>query len=209
MTQQTYAAHHASVTVHAPVHQVYTLFTHFNDFPKFMSFVKEVTSSDDQQSHWVADVLGQHAWDAINEDWVPDRQIGWRAVSGLDTFGKVTFNPVGSDQTKVDVFVNYAPPAGLLGEIGEKLGAGSRFEHILQTDLNHFARMVEEAPPGALDPNSSNYLFHSESAASKGKTTDRQNESMRDDSGSAKGPTRPTLDKDIINEPGRPPIQGS
>ena len=37
------AEHHVSVTVNAPLHQVYTLFTHFNDFPKFMSFVKEVT----------------------------------------------------------------------------------------------------------------------------------------------------------------------
>src|SRR5205085_6730583 len=25
--------HHASVTVNAPVHQVYSLFSHFNDFP--------------------------------------------------------------------------------------------------------------------------------------------------------------------------------
>ncbi len=28
------AEHHASVTVDAPVHQVYSLFTHFNDFSK-------------------------------------------------------------------------------------------------------------------------------------------------------------------------------
>ncbi len=28
------AEHHASVTVNAPVHQVYGLFSHFNDFPK-------------------------------------------------------------------------------------------------------------------------------------------------------------------------------
>lgn len=204
MTQQKYASHHASATVHAPVHQVYSMFTHFNDFPKFMSFVKEVTYSDDQHSHWVADVAGQHEWDAVNEDWIPDRQIGWHATSGLDNFGKVTFNPEGSDQTKVDVFVNYTPPAGVLGEIGEKLGGGSRFEHALQNDLNHFANMVEEAPPGALDPTSSDYLFHSESAAAKGKTTDRQNETMRDDA----EPTQPTMDRDIINESSDSDMQG-
>ena len=50
--------HHASVTVNAPVHQVYSLFSHFNDFPKFMSFVKEVTYYDNQRSHWVAEVVG-------------------------------------------------------------------------------------------------------------------------------------------------------
>jgi uncharacterized membrane protein len=208
MTQQKYAARHASVTVHAPVHQVYSMFTHFNDFPKFMSFVKEVTYADDQHSHWVADVAGQHEWDAVNENWIPDRQIGWHATSGLDNFGKVTFNPAGSDETQVDVFVSYVPPAGPLGEIGEKLGAGSRFEQALQNDLNHFAQMVEEAPPGALDPTSSDYLFHSESAAAKGKTTERQNETMRNEQASAQGPTQPTLDRDIINEPGSSQTQG-
>jgi hypothetical protein len=86
---------------------------------------------------------------------------------------------MGSAQTKVDVYINYNPPAGALGNVGEKLGAGSRFEHILQNDLNHFARMVDEAPPGALDPTSSDYLFHSESATVKGKTTERQNETMQ------------------------------
>jgi uncharacterized membrane protein len=177
--KETYAAHHASVTVDASLHQVYTLFSHFNDFPKFMSFIKEVTYYDDQTSHWVADVAGRHEWDAVNEQWIPDRQIGWRSTKGLENFGKVTFEPFGPSQTKVDVYVNYNPPAGVLGDVGEKLGAGSRFEHALQNDLNHFARMVDEAPPGALDPTSSNYLFHSESAAAKGTTTERQDESMQ------------------------------
>jgi len=177
--KETYAAHNASVTVNAPLHQVYALFSHFNDFPKFMSFIKEVTYYDDQTSHWVAEVAGRHEWDAVNDQWIPDRQIGWHSTKGLDNFGKVTFEPVGLSQTKVDVFIDYNPPAGVLGDVGEKLGAGSRFEHALQNDLNHFARMVDEAPPGALDPTSSSYLFHSESAAAKGKTTTRQDETMR------------------------------
>lgn len=170
--------HHASVTVNAPVHQVYSLFTHFNDFPKFMSFVKEVTYYDDQRSHWVAEVVGQHQWDAVNENWLEDRQIAWRSYNGMENAGKVTFQPSGSSQTRVDVYVDYNPPAGVLGAIGEKLGAGSRFENNLQHDLNNFARMVDQAPQGALDPESSNYLFHGGSAAAKGTTTDRQNATM-------------------------------
>ncbi len=54
------AEHHTSITVHAPVEQVYLMWTHFNDFPKFMHFVKEVTYYDDQRSHWVADIVGRH-----------------------------------------------------------------------------------------------------------------------------------------------------
>jgi len=174
------------------------MFTHFNDFPKFMSFVKEVTYYDDQRSHWVAEVAGRHEWDAVNEHWVPDREVGWHSTSGLENFGKVTFEPMGTNQTKVDVYVNYNPPAGVLGDIGEKAGVGSRFDQVLQNDMNHFAQMVNEAPAGALDPNSSNYLFHADSAAAKGTTTSRQNETMYNDPNvSQRMGTRPTTDRDI------------
>ncbi len=202
-----YASHHASVAVNAPVHQVYTLFTHFNDFPKFMSFVKEVTYRDDQNSHWVADVVGRQEWDAVNENWITDQQIGWRSTNGVENFGKVTFQPINADQTKVDVYINYNPPAGVLGDIGENLGVGSRFEKALQNDLEHFSRMVDEAPAGALDPNSSNYLFHGDSAAAKGTTTGRQNETMYDDASASQntGATtdRPLLDSDITGTTNR------
>ena len=172
------AEHNASVTVNAPVHQVYELYSHFNDYPKFMTFVKEVTYLDDQRSHWVVDVVGTHAWNAVNENWIPDRQIGWRSTDGLHNSGTVFFEPIGTDQTRVIVQVHYDPPGGALGDLAEILGAGGQFERRLQHDLEHFAQMVAEAPPGALDPTSSTYLFHSDSAAGRGTTTRAQDESM-------------------------------
>src|SRR5712691_11621303 len=141
VNNQGLAEHHASVTVNAPVHQVYGLFTHFNDFPKFMSFVKEVTYYDDQRSHWVAEAVGRHEWDAVNENWIEDQQIGWRSTDGLENVGRVTFEPMGSVQTRVDALIAYNPPAGVLGDIVENLGAGARFEQALQHDLDNFARM--------------------------------------------------------------------
>ena len=228
---QGMAEHHASVTVNAPIHQVYGLFTHFNDFPKFMSFVKEVTYYDNQTSHWVAEIAGRHEWDAVNEGWVEDQQIGWSSIKGLENNGRVVFRLIGTNQTLVDVFINYNPPAGVLGDVGEKLGVGSRFDTALQHDLDNFARMVSQAPPGALDPTSSNYLFHSGSAAAKGNTTSRQNATMNEDrsastyagtgssnygtstgrdygtgtGGSDYSTDRPVLDQDIINEPPNTP----
>ncbi len=176
--EQKMIEHHVAVTIDAPVHQVYNLFTHFNDFPKFMSFVKEVTYFDTQRSHWVADVAARHEWDAVNEDWIPDRQIGWRSFGGLSNAGRVVFQPTSAQQTYIDVYIDYDPPASFLGMLGEHLGVGKHFETALQTDLNHFAEMVHQAPPGALDPTSSNYLFHAESAAARGTTTERQNATM-------------------------------
>ena len=175
---EKYVTHEASVVIAAPLHQVYALFTHFNDFPKFMTFVKEVTYHNDQSSHWVADIVGHHEWDATNEGWIEDRQVGWHSTKGLENFGKVTFEPAGNNQTSVTVEIQYNPPAGVLGDLGEKAGVGSRFQRALQDDLNKFARLVEQSPAGALDPNSSSYLFHSDSAAAKGQTTSRQDQTM-------------------------------
>jgi uncharacterized protein (TIGR02271 family) len=210
---QGYAEHHASVTVDAPVHQVYSMFTHFNDFPKFMHFVKEVTYYDDQNSHWVAEIFGRHEWDAVNQDWVEDQQVGWRSTSGTDNYGKVAFQPTGSNQTKVDVYVYYNPPAGVLGDVGENLGAGARFDNALQHDLDNFAKMVREAPAGALDPESSNYLFHSGSAAATGTTTGRQDATMQDDTSSRFTTARDTMTDnyapDTITAQNTPEYQGT
>lgn len=172
------AEHTASVTVNAPVHQVYELYSHFNDYPKFMTFVKEVTYLDDQRSHWVVDVAGTHQWDAVNENWMPDRQIGWRSTDGLKNRGIVLFEAAGPDRTRITVDIHYTPPAGFLGDLADLLGAGGQFERRLQHDLDHFAAMVEQAPAGALDPASSAYLFHRDSAAGRGATTTAQDESM-------------------------------
>jgi uncharacterized membrane protein len=172
------AQHTASITVNAPVNQVYQLFSHFNDFPKFMSYVKEVTYFDAQRSHWVVDVLGRHEWDAVNENWIENKQIGWRSTDGLENSGVVRFSPVNDNATHVDMTIDYNPPAGWIGDIGENLGAGKKFERALQYDLANFAEMVAQAPRGALDPNSSSYLFHGDSAAAKGETTAAQNATM-------------------------------
>jgi uncharacterized membrane protein len=173
--------HSVSVTIQAPVHQVYTLFTHFDDFPKFMSFVKEVTYYDEQRTHWVVHVLRDYEWNAVNEDWIVDRQVGWRSTSGLKTTGKVKFRAMGPQRTIVDVYVQYTPPTGSLGKLGDALGGYDYFDAILREDVSHFARMVEQAPAGALDPMSSHYLFHKESAFARGLLTRRQKLLMEQD----------------------------
>jgi uncharacterized membrane protein len=172
--------HTGTVTIDAPSNQVYQLFTHFNDFPKFMSYIKEVTYKDSQTSHWVANVVGDHEWDAVNANWVEGKEIGWRSINGLQNHGTVTFEPVGDSKTKVTVHLSYTPPVGVLGDAAEKLGAGKHFEKKLQTDLDNFAQLVAQTPSGALDPESSNYLFHSDSAAVKGETTAAQDATIGD-----------------------------
>lgn len=153
------ADHHASITIAAPVHQVYALFARFGDYPKFMSFVKDVQFIDNQTTRWTVAIAGPHAWTAVNDTWIPDRQIGWHSVDGFRNSGQVEFTALGAERTQVDVTIIYDPPAGPIGLAGELLGIGGAFESALQHDLNAFATMVETAPRGGLDPNSAQYVF--------------------------------------------------
>ncbi|WP_201385796.1 SRPBCC family protein [Ktedonobacter sp. SOSP1-52] len=173
--------HHVTVLVPASVKNVYAFFTHFHDFPKYMHCVREVTYYDSERSHWVVQVAGKQEWDAVNENWIPERQVGWRSTKGLQNRGTVKFTPLGAEQTSVDAFISHIPPMGIVGKIAEWLGIDSHFQTVLEKEMQNFTRMVEEAPRGTADPMVSHYLFHQESAFTRGKTTERQRASMKSD----------------------------
>jgi len=137
------AKHTASVVVHAPVEQVYAFWTRFPDYPKFMSHVRSVSYIDGEKTRWVVNVVGRHEWAARNENWIPDRQIGWRSIDGLENCGLVAFAPRADGATEINVMIEYTPPAGFFGRIGEVLGAGKAFEHQLREDLARFAELFE------------------------------------------------------------------
>lgn len=145
------ARHSASVIVRAPAEQVYQMFTNFEDFPRHLTYVKEVTYYDNARSHWAADIVGHHEWDAINTDWIEGKQLGWRSTDGFENAGRVTFDDLGGGCTRVTVTIAYNPPAGVLGDAAEALGAGTAFEEALQRDLDNFARMVEQGPGEAME----------------------------------------------------------
>jgi uncharacterized membrane protein len=175
------AEHYASVTIDAPVHQIYSLFTHLNDFPTFMYSVKEVTASDTQRTHWVVHLLQDFEWDAVNEDWIPDQQIGWRSIRGFFTCGKVKFRSIEPGRTMLDVYLHYTPPFGPFGRLLDLLGIGGRINALLKENLAHFARMVEQMPSESLDPLASHYLFHPRSAFASQTLTPRYKRAMRQD----------------------------
>ena len=173
--------HHTSTIVRAPVHQVYTLFTQFGDFPTYMQFVREVTYLDARHTHWVVRVGRDLEWVAGNQDWVPDQQIGWRSVSGVNNDGCVKFYELGPSRTMVDVYLSYTPPSGPLGPLVDIFGISQAVSALLRQELYHFARVVEQTPPGELDPMRSHYLFHPDSAYARGMLTTRQKLAMRRD----------------------------
>ncbi len=143
--------HSASVTVHAPVQEVYEFFTHFNDYPRFLSFVKNVTYHDHERSHWVADIMGRDEWDAVNQGWQESQQVGWSATNGFQNVGKITFQEVEQDKTTITMSINFKTPDRVEGE--------EQFQATLEKDLADFGHWVNSYPEGALNPHSAHYLL--------------------------------------------------
>jgi uncharacterized membrane protein len=108
-----------TMTVDAPVERVYEFWNDFENFPRFMSHVREVRRTGPDRTHWVVAGPGGTPieWDAIVSRRVPNEEISWRTVEGalVDHGGTVRFRPVGNGQTQVEVRMTYRPVGGMLG----------------------------------------------------------------------------------------------
>src|SRR5919108_4262715 len=97
-----------SIEVDCALNHVYNQWTQFEEFPRFMEGVKSVKQLDDTHLHWVAEIGGkEHSWDAEISHQEPDRRIAWRSRDGKYVSGEVTFEPLGSDRTRVSVEMTY------------------------------------------------------------------------------------------------------
>ena len=156
-----------TITVHAPVGQVFDLWSHFEDLPLFMEHVRavHVQGDDRRRSRW--EVVGPAgtpiAFEAELTRFEPNRVIGWRTLPG-QTFahaGTVHFEDLGGS-TRVHVQMQYRPPGGLLGHWLARLLGGDpkrrldadlvRMKGLLETGKTraHGHRVViEELEPGA------------------------------------------------------------
>ena len=104
-----------SITVGAPLTEVFEAWSNFENFPHFMKHVKSVTRQGDGSTHWVADgPLGKNVeWDAETTMFEPNKRIGWHSKDGspIKTSGQVTFVELGTGQTQVNVTMQWSVPA--------------------------------------------------------------------------------------------------
>ncbi|WP_222193181.1 SRPBCC family protein [Modestobacter italicus] len=131
-----------SIQVDVPVSTAYNQWTQFEDFPHFMSGVKEVHQRGDQRLHWVAEIAGvKREWDAAILEQVPDQKVAWAATSGATNAGAVRFEPAGPGSTIVHLSLEYEPE-GLVEQAGDKLGIVGRQA---KADLQRFKELIEDA----------------------------------------------------------------
>jgi uncharacterized membrane protein len=129
-----------SIDVTVPVSTAYNQWTQFESFPQFMEGVKSVTQTDDTHLHWVAEVGGaEKEWDAEVTEQHPDERVAWRATSGAENAGVVTFHRIDDQTTRVTLQMD-ADPEGLVENVGTALGF---LDRRVKGDLERFKEFIE------------------------------------------------------------------
>ena len=138
-----------TIDVDVPVSVAYDQWTQFEDFPQFMTGVKEVRQLDESHVHWVAEIEGERKeWDAEIVEQEPDQSIAWRSTGGLPNRGRVEFESIDAGaKTRVTVEMEYETD-GLKEGVGALVGVDGRQ---VEKDLERFRELVEarQSPTGA------------------------------------------------------------
>jgi uncharacterized membrane protein len=138
---------HKTITVRAPISDVFAFFSRIENFPRFMSHVKEVQKTGDHRYRWTA--AGPAgipvSWQGEICELTPDRVLAWRSLPGaaVRNAGVARFetNPDGS--TRLDIRMSYNPPAGALGHLVASL-FGADPKHAMDEDLVRFQSILEQ-----------------------------------------------------------------
>ena len=130
-----------SVDVDVPITTAYNQWTQFESFPKFLSYVEEITQIDDTHNHWTVKIGGvTREFDAEITEQHPDERIAWNSISGKDEHaGVVTFHKLSDSTSRVTVQLDWKPE-GLVEKIGDALGFDER---AVKKDLKNFKEFIE------------------------------------------------------------------
>jgi uncharacterized membrane protein len=131
--------------IDAPLDQVYAFWSNYENFPLFMSHVREVEDLGQGRSHWSVSGPGgvPIEWNASLTQQTPREVIAWRSEAGsmLENAGVIRFMASGSG-TRVDLRFCYLPPAGGAGQaVAELLGSDPRAK--LNEDLGRMKALLE------------------------------------------------------------------
>jgi uncharacterized membrane protein len=136
-----------SITVHKPVEEVYRMWRHIEDLPRFMSHLKSVTSASEHQSHWIANVPPPFGleWDAEITDEQENRKISWRSLPGssIHHTGSVMFHAVPArNGTEIKLVISCTPAGGSICGVVSRLLAMLTGQQIRE-DLRAFKAVAE------------------------------------------------------------------
>jgi len=136
---------HKTFTVEAPVEDVFSFFTHVENFPRFMQHVRQVKPLPDGRSHWVVEGPAgiPVQWDAEITRTVPNDVFAWKTSEGspIHHAGIAKFERWNGG-TRIDMRVTYRPVAGVVGHaVATLLGANPK--RALDEDMLRFKSLIE------------------------------------------------------------------
>jgi uncharacterized membrane protein len=130
-----------AIEVDSPVHRVYNQWTRFEDFPRFMQGVRKVILLDDQRLQWETEFSGTtKEWYATITDLTPDQRIAWESEDGEYVAGIVTFEPIGTSRTRLNLKLFYDSKGSRRGDDKFLSSASDRVEE----DLQRFRKFIED-----------------------------------------------------------------
>jgi uncharacterized membrane protein len=104
---------HTTVVVDRPVREMFALCSNFENFPRLVTELRDVTDFDDGRSRWTVTTPSGEVltWDVIVTKYVPSQVIAWESVPGspVESRGIVRFAPEGTGRTRLDLTVRYRP----------------------------------------------------------------------------------------------------
>lgn len=136
-----------TLTIDAPVDEVYQQWARFESFPRFMEHVKSVHVSDGgDRSHWKVEGPGGIglSWDAEVTNRIDNELFSWRTVPGsaVEHAGIIRFEAI-DGQTRVDIRMSYNPPGGAIAHVMAAL-LGADPKRTLDEELVRFKSLLEE-----------------------------------------------------------------
>ncbi|BCA55975.1 Cyclase/dehydrase [Nitrospira sp. KM1] len=128
------------VEISVPVTVAYNQWTQFEEFPRFMNGVEQVTQLDTTHLKWKANIGGKtEEWTAEITEQVPDERIAWKSLDGTQNAGVVTFHRLSDTRSKVMLQLQYEPH-GMVENVGEAIGVVS---NRVESDLERFKTYIE------------------------------------------------------------------
>lgn len=144
--QPRVASVRASIEVEAPVQKVFSFWSSFRNFSRFLGAVREVRETESGTAQWELqpDEGASLAWETEITGLRPHRRIGWRTLAGspVDFTGEVEFEELESERTRVTACFTYCiPPSSPEEAVPEPFGPDP--QRALEESLERMKGLLE------------------------------------------------------------------
>ena len=115
-----------TVDIECPVETVYAEWADVTRLPEILDFVKEVTVTGPEETHWRVSIAGQEReYDARTIEQVPAERIAWASLAGeVAHGGVVTFHRLSDTSSRLTLQMTWEPE-GVMETVGAAVGVDS------------------------------------------------------------------------------------